>query len=282
MIIAIVGLGLIGGSLCKALKQKTSHTVWGLDCSQDVCEKALSEGALDRIITADAIQGADVSILCLYPDVTLEFLRHTVFARDSLVMDTCGVKSVIVAQATEILSVQDVRFLGAHPMAGREFSGFDYSLASLFEGASMILTPTAATAESDISFARSLSHDVGFATVAISSPEEHDRRIAFTSQLAHLVSSAYIKSPQLQNETGFSAGSFLDLTRVAKLNEDMWSTLFLMNKEALLDEVDAIQQHIGEYRKALADEDGEYLRQLLRDGRLRKEKSLEARKKGSS
>lgn len=160
-------------------------------------------------------------------------------------------------------------------MAGREFSGYDYALDHLFDRASMIITPTEQTSAQAVKDVASLAEIMHFKKVVISSPERHDQIIAFTSQLAHVVSNAYIKSPSSQYYDGFSAGSFLDLTRVAKLNENMWTDLFMMNKEPLLFEIDTIIDHLCEYRDALRKNDNDSLRQLLKDGRELKEKSLE-------
>ena len=156
-------------------------------------------------------------------------------------------------------------------MAGREFSGFEYSLDDLFDNASFIMTPTENTPQEEINLIEDLARSIHFKKVVKTTPEEHDRIIAFTSQLAHVVSNAYIKSPTHRQQLGFSAGSFQDLTRVAKLNEDMWTPLFIMNKEPLCFEIDYIMARLAEYRDAIANEDHDRLRQLLRDGRILKE-----------
>jgi prephenate dehydrogenase len=166
-----------------------------------------------------------------------------------------------------------VRFLGCHPMAGREFSGFAYSLDNLFEKASFIMTPTDNTKMSAVKEISAFAYRVGFSKCVVSSPQEHDEIIAFTSQLAHVVSSAYIKSPTLNKQAGFSAGSFKDLTRVAKLNPDMWTTLFMMNREALTAEIDHIIKALSDYRKCIAEGDSDTLHRLLEEGTRLKEKS---------
>ena len=278
MQIAVVGLGLIGGSFCKSIKKYTSHTCWGLDEDEFILQQADMEGAIDGVITAQQLGQADLIIVCLHPQTAIDFLLRykEQFRPGSVVMDTCGVKQAIVDAVEGPLKERGVHFLGAHPMAGREFSGYDHALADLYQGASFIVTPGENLPPEVLAMVEELAKALGFAQVVKTTPEIHDQTIAFTSQLAHVVSNAYIKSPTLQNESGFSAGSFLDLTRVAKLNEKMWTELFLMNKEALLFELDNLIGHLEEYRQTLAEGDQRTLQQLLKDGRLLKEESLEA------
>ena len=196
---------------------------------------------------------------------------EVIFKEGSIVIDTAGIKKVIVDEVTDLLAERDVTFIGVHPMAGREFSGFEYSLDDLFDNASFIMTPTEKTPKEEMRIVEDLAYSIHFKKVVKASPEDHDRIIAFTSQLAHVVSNAYIKSPTHQEQLGFSAGSFLDLTRVAKLNEDMWTPLFLMNKEPLLFEIDYLIGRLSEYRNAIEKGDSDTLRRLLRDGRILKE-----------
>lgn len=276
MKIAIVGLGLIGGSVCKALKKNTFHHIMGLDADGEVCRKALDSGAIDEIITADGLNDADMTMLCLYPETIVEFVKQhkDKFKPGSIVTDSCGVKEYVVTRCTEVLEPLGVIFVGSHPMAGREFSGFDYSTDDLFKGASYIITPSENTPKMAIDLLSTLACCMGFGKVVTATPKQHDINIAFTSQLAHVVSNAYVKSPSLFNADGFSAGSFMDLTRVAKLNEYMWSSLFLCNKEALLFELNTIIDNLCEYRDAIGNNDTERLRDILRDGRERKERVM--------
>lgn len=190
-------------------------------------------------------------------------------------MDICGVKGYIVRNCTPVLEEHGVIFIGTHPMAGTEHSGFDYSTADLFNKASFIITPTENTPQIAIDLVSTLGACMKFGQVVIATPEQHDTNIAYTSQLAHIVSNAYVKSPSLFRADGFSAGSFLDLTRVAYLNEDMWASLFMCNKEAVLFEVNSIINSLGEYRDAIVNDDTDKLREILRIGRERKEKSME-------
>ena len=276
MKIQVVGLGLIGGSLCKTLRKRTGHIVLGMDHDPEAVRKALEAGAIHGEGTVQTLGEADLTMVCLYPEGTVSFLleHRDDFRKDSVVMDVCGVKEAIVAAAAGPLQESGVRFVGCHPMAGREFSGFDYAKDDLFEGASFILTPVEGTDQDAVALLRELAMELGFGKTVAASPKVHDSIIAATSQLAHVVSNAYIKSPTLRHQAGFSAGSYLDLTRVAKLSEEMWTSLFLLNRDALLYEIDTLQQHLSQYREALADQDAARLKGLLRDGRVLKEEDL--------
>lgn len=276
MNIAVVGLGLIGGSLCKAIKEKCSYTLFGFDTDSDVCEKALKEKCVDEIIEKDKLSEADITFVCLHPETTIKFIKKNAqqFKKGSIVCDVCGVKEYITEKCEGTLKKNDVYFVGTHPMAGREFSGFDYSQGSLFDGADFIITRTDNTDKDAAERIASLAKEIGFGEIVYSTPEEHDRIIAYTSQLAHIVSSAYIKSPTLEKQPGFSAGSFLDMTRVAKLNEKMWASLFLMNRKAIKFELDMLIAHLKQFRSAIKYEDDEELIKLLADGRKRKEKNI--------
>ncbi|NLZ47064.1 MAG: prephenate dehydrogenase/arogenate dehydrogenase family protein, partial [Clostridiales bacterium] len=195
------------------------------------------------------------------------------FKKGGVVVDTCGVKRAIVYDCEEVLNKNGVQFIGGHPMAGREFSGFEYSVDNLFERASFIITETSKTPTQLVATVGNLAYEIGFRKVVVSTPEEHDRVVAFTSQLAHIVSNAYVKSPSLTKHSEFSAGSFKDLTRVAKLNEEMWTSLFMLNKEPLIEEISHIISSLDEYKKALEDNDRDMLKQLLKNGRELKELS---------
>lgn len=275
MRVAIVGLGLIGGSLAKAIKKNTQHSVFGLDVSEAAVKGALEQEAIDGEITADKLSGCDIVIVSLHPLQTIDFITGNkgCFRKGGIVIDTCGVKGAIISAVENVLAEQGVRFLGCHPMAGREFSGFAYSVDNLFEKASFIITPTVNTQAETIDEVTRFAYETGFARVVSATPQEHDEIIAYTSQLAHVVSSCYVKSPSLLKQSGFSAGSFKDLTRVAKLNEDMWTPLFLMNKNALVSELDCIIGELQKYREAIAADDAKVLHELLKEGRELKELS---------
>lgn len=277
MNIAVVGLGLIGGSLCKTIKKHTEHACFGLDTNEDVLKEAISSGVIDASLTAEELGRADLSIICLYPEQTIEFILDNLnnFRKGSIVIDVCGVKEAIVSRVTEPLSQAGVYFIGAHPMAGREHSGFSYSLDNLFDNASFIMTPLPDTPKEKVELVREFALSLRFKRVVISTSQEHDRIIAYTSQLAHIVSSAYIKSRTLESVCGFTAGSFQDLTRVARLNEEMWGSLFMLNRGALISEIETIIRHLLEYKTALIKEDQDELKSLLKQGRILKEKCID-------
>ena len=277
MKIGIVGLGLIGGSLAKAIKKNTPHSCFGLDTDGAALSAALGQEAIDGELTADRLSSCDVVIISLHPVQTIDFmLEHKDdFKKGGIVIDTCGVKGAIIDAVEKPLTDAGVRFIGCHPMAGREFSGFAYSVDNLFEKASFIMTPTQNSSPGAVKAVSELALEMGFAKVVTASPAEHDEIIAYTSQLAHVVSSSYVKSPSLMRQIGFSAGSFKDLTRVAKLNEDMWTPLFLMNGQALTKEVDCIIARLTEYRDAIASGNSAELHRLLKEGRELKELSNE-------
>lgn len=273
MKITVVGLGLIGGSLCKAIKKHTNHTVYGIDINKETLEMALSQNAIDAV--TDDLSLADITIVSLYPITTIDYIKENAskFKKGSIVIDTCGIKKAIVDAVTPDLAENDVTFIGVHPMAGREFSGFEYSLDNLFDDASFIITPDKSVSQTKINLIEDFAYSIHFKKVVTATPEEHDQIIAFTSQLAHVVSNAYIKSPTHQKQLGFSAGSFQDLTRVAKLNETMWTPLFLLNKDPLCFEINYIIARLTEYRDAMQNNDAERLKALLRDGRILKEET---------
>lgn len=269
MTIGIIGLGLIGGSIAKAVKKNTQHTILGYDINESVVYKARLLEAIDGELSREAMGSCDICVIALYLDATLNCLRENAafFKKGGVVVDCCGVKRAVCEAAKPLADEHGFVFVGGHPMAGIEFSGFDYSKKNLFEKASMIVTPAAGTAIEVIGTLKKLFLSIGFNNFQITTPEEHDAMIALTSQLAHVVSSAYVKSPAALKHKGFSAGSFKDMTRVAKLNEKMWTELFLANADNLAAELDAIIARLGDYRTVIRNKDAEALNGLLRDGR---------------
>lgn len=271
MEIGIIGLGLIGGSLAKAISQNTDHTVYGYDASEQVIRKAVLVNAIEQPLTDSLLPQCDIVIVALYPQDTIDYVKaHAeLFKKDAIVIDCCGVKGIVCDALIPLAEEHGFLFVGGHPMAGLEHSGFTYAKKSLFNNASMIFTPTKGPIES-ISKLKDLFTSIGFTNIQIATPEEHDRNIAFTSQLAHVVSNAYIKSPTAMVHAGFSAGSYKDLTRVAKLNENMWTELFLENPDNLASEIDTLIDNLTAYRDAIRNNDSDTLRDLLRDGREKK------------
>ena len=282
MKIAIVGLGLIGGSLGRAICSKTSDRVYAFD----IDEKSMSTGRLlsayHERLTDKNVGEMDVIIFSLYPDVLERELDSycNKLKNGCLVVDLCGNKRRVVNQMQGLAEkYPHLEFISAHPMAGREFSGVSHSTTTLFDRASMILVPVKADIRT-IKWLKEYSLALGFGKVVMSTAEEHDRIIAFTSQLAHLVSSAYVKSDQAQKSGGFSAGSFRDMTRVAKLSPEMWAELTLDNADHLTAELDKFIKHLQEYRDALSSGDKEQLVKLLEDGNRIKIDVEKTRRKG--
>lgn len=272
MNVAIVGLGLIGGSMAKSIKNRTSHTVWGIDLNAETMTMARMCGAIDAPLTDENLPQCDLILVAIRPAAAVEWVRThaSLIAPSAILVDLCGVKRTVVSAITPIARERGFAYIGGHPMAGRERGGFTASSEDLYVGASMILTPDQRTDMQLLETLKAFFLDLGFAGLTFSDPEEHDRIIAFTSQLAHIVSSAYVKSPEAQKRRGFSAGSFQDMTRVARLDEDMWTELFLDDADYLTDELDILIGHLQEYADALKSKDAEHLRALLRDGREKK------------
>lgn len=274
MTIGVIGLGLIGGSMAKSIKYNTQNEVLGTDIDPVVLLKAKLLGAIDEELTEDRIGECDIVIVALYPEAAKQYIisHASVFRKGALVLDTCGVKQYVCEDMWKVADENGFKFIGAHPMAGRHLSGFEYSLVNLFDDASMIVVPSKETDIGDLETLKKLFLDMGFSNIQFSSPEEHDRIIAFTSQLAHVVSNAYVKSPNAKVHAGFSAGSYKDLTRVAKLNETMWTELFLENGENLANEIDIIIDNLQQYSDAIKAGDADMLRELLKVGRECKER----------
>lgn len=269
MNIGIIGLGLIGGSMAKAIKENTSHKVFGLDLKDTIIKKAILMSAIDEALTPKLLPTCDLVIVALYPQDTINFIKNHAkeIKKGAIVLDCCGVKRIICESLEPIANENGFIFMGGHPMAGVAHAGFAHSRKALFNNASMVLTPTKGTTIEDVQKIKLLCVNIGFTNTQISTPEEHDKVIAFTSQLAHVVSSAYIKSPSALEHKGFSAGSYKDMTRVAKLNENMWTELFLDNPEFLAEEIDGIVERLKEYSKAIKEKDEDTLCELLKVGR---------------
>jgi len=272
MKIAVIGLGLIGGSIAKAIKLNTEHEVLGYDIEKSVVLKAKLIEAIDNELDLTRIDECDTVIIALYPEATVEFIKNNAdkIKKNALVVDCCGIKRIVCDTAVPLSKEHGFTFIGGHPMAGIEKSGFEHSNPAMFSKASMILTPDADMDIVEIERAKKLFLSIGFGYITIRSPEEHDRVIAYTSQLAHVLSNAYIKSPTAPYHKGISAGSFKDMTRVATLNPEMWTELFFINKDYLITEVDALAKRLMEYSAALKADDKDEMSRLLRDGVIMK------------
>ena len=269
MNVGIVGLGLIGGSMAKSIKARTGHTVFGIARSEETLMMARMCGAIDAPLTDENLPQCDLILIAIRPAAAIEWVRRhaELISKSTVVVDLCGVKRVVVEGIAPIAEQYGFAYIGGHPMAGKERGGFTSATEDLYVGASMILTPDKRTDMQLLEMLKAFFLDIGFASLTFSTPDEHDRIIAYTSQLAHIVSSAYIKSPEAQRRRGFSAGSFRDMTRVARLDEDMWTELFLDDADYLTKEVCELILHLTEYQEALQNRDAETLHALLKDGR---------------
>ncbi|MED9970042.1 MAG: prephenate dehydrogenase/arogenate dehydrogenase family protein [Ruminococcus sp.] len=267
MNIVIIGLGIIGGSFCKAFKLYTDHHIIGINRTPEVAEQALREGAIDEIGTADSLQKADVVFLCMYPQACIDYIeKHgSKIKNGAIVTDSSGIKRAICPKLKELSLKYGFVFVGSHPMAGKEKNGFAVSEAELYKGASFIITPCGAD-QKHVDVLAELALSIGFGQIKITTPEEHDRMIAFTSQLPHVLACAYVMSPSCKNHKGFSAGSYRDVSRVANINSKLWSELFLENREPLIDELDILVENIGKIVEAVKENDKEKLTALLEEG----------------
>lgn len=273
MIIGVVGLGLIGASLAKSAKKNTSHTVLGFDKDKSTLDFALLSGTVDGELNEKTLSECDYVFIAVYPGGTVEFLNNNKerFKKNCTVIDCGGIKRGICREGFEAAGEGVFTFIGGHPMAGTQYSGIKYAKDTLFHNACFVLTPEKGESIEKVSNARDLIIEIGFSRVTVMTPEQHDERIAFTSQLAHIVSNAYVKSPSAKMRSGISAGSYKDLTRVAYLNENMWTELFMDNKDNLCREIDSLISQLKKYSDAMKNDDSAALKELLKEGREIKE-----------
>ncbi len=274
MKVGVVGLGLIGGSAAKAFKA-AGHIVLGYDINESITGYARLDGTIDGELHPCNYADCDLLLLTATPNAVMEYLQNNAqfISATTLVMDFCGTKRRVCELGFSLARKYGFTYVGAHPMAGLQYSGYKYSKATLFSGASMILVPPV---HDDIMLLDKVKHfmqPLGFKKYVVTNADFHDRMIAYTSQMCHVVSNAFIKSPSAQYHRGYSAGSFRDFTRVSRLNEHMWTELFLENRENLLAELDLLIKSLNEYRDAIECNDSETLCNLLRDGRVAKEQT---------
>ena len=271
MTIGILGLGLIGGSFAKAYHE-AGWQVLALDADPSTQEFAQLSGAVDGPLTDDKLAACDLILLAAYPAASIAYFKekaHLLGPRP-VVIDCCGTKRVVCSACFPVAKEHGVTFLGGHPMAGTHNSGFKYARANLFHSAPMVLVPMDRDDITLLDRAKALLAPAGFGRFSITGAPEHDEMIAFTSQMAHVISNGYIKSPTAGAHKGFSAGSYKDMTRVAWLAPQMWAELFLENKDFLLKELDFFMASMQQYRDALAADDQQELVRLLDEGRKRK------------
>ena len=273
MTVGIVGLGLIGGSLAKAY-QAAGETVLAQDTDRSVLDFAMLNGTVSAPLTAEALPDCDLILLAICPEAAIRWFRENVSRVGSrpVVIDCCGTKRLVCAACFSLARELGFTYLGGHPMAGNHHSGFKYASSSMFHGAPMVLVPEDRNDITLLSRVKELLSPAGFGRISVTTAEKHDEMIAFTSQLAHVVSNAYIKSPTADRHKGFSAGSYRDVSRVARINAELWADLFLANREELADETEELVRNIERIRAAVAKNDRAELVALLSSAREKKEK----------
>ena len=272
MKVGILGLGLIGGSLARAYA-KAGHEVYVCEKDRDMLDFAMLAGAVNGELDNQAVGQCDLILLAIYPGGSALWLEENghLISKDALVLDCCGTKTEVCERCFPVAEKYGFTYVGGHPMAGSHYSGFKYSRSNLFQGAPMVLVPPRFDDMELLQRVKDTLEPCHFGSFSVTTAQEHDRMIAFTSQMPHIVSNAYIKSPTALNHKGFSAGSYKDLTRVAWLNASMWAELFLNNKDNILMELDFYINSLTAYRDAVANEDLETLTALLEEGKRRKE-----------
>ena len=272
MTVGIVGLGLIGGSFAKAY-HAAGKRVLAQDIDRDVLSFAVISSAVDEELTDETMAECGLILLAVCPAAAVEWLRKNApkIASHTIVIDCCGTKRTVCAACFPIAAQYGITYLGGHPMAGTQFSGFKYAKADLYHGAPMVLVPPRFDDIELLGRVKDLLTPAGFGSYSVTTAEQHDEMIAFTSQLAHVASNAYIKSPTAKKHKGFSAGSYKDMTRVAWLAPRMWAELFLENRDFLLKEIDCYIEHLSQYKAAMEQNDEEELIRLLDEGKKRKE-----------
>ncbi|MCR5148208.1 MAG: prephenate dehydrogenase/arogenate dehydrogenase family protein [Eubacterium sp.] len=271
-VVGIIGLGLIGASFAKAFKQNSDCKILAFNRTRETAEKALREGVIDEILDEDNISECDLIIPSLYPDAIIEYVKNHAkkIKKGAIVIDAGGLKRKICKELYPIAAENGFTFVGGHPMAGKKFSGYDYSTGDLYRDSSMIVVPETNDSALEEKLAKVfLPCRIGMLTVT--NADKHDAMIAFTSEMPHIISNAFIKSPTAREHDGFSAGSYKDLTRVAWLNETMWTEIFLENRDYIIKELNYMIKHLDEYRKTLMDNDPETLWKLLHEGKIAKE-----------
>lgn len=272
MTVGIVGLGLIGGSFAKAYNEAGAR-VLAYNRSRSTLDFAIMNGDVAAELTAENIAECELILIALYPEAVVEYFEKMApyISKDTLVMDCGGTKRNVCTACFAIAAAHGLTFCGGHPMAGTHNSGYKYARANLYHGAPMVIVPPDFDDLLLMERAERLLAPVGFGKFTFTTAAEHDEMIAFTSQMAHIVSNGYIKSPTARKHKGFSAGSYKDLTRVAWLNPEMWAELFLENRDNLIKELDSFVGSMEQYRAALVSGDREELVKILDEGRRIKE-----------
>ena len=266
--ILIVGLGLIGGSYAKRLKNN-GHHVGAITLNQEDIDYAIENNIIDEGIVEvkkEFVSQFDIVIFALYPSVFIKWIEqyNSYFKKGAIISDVSGVKTEVVYKVQELLENQNVEFIGAHPMAGKEVYGVKNASETLFEGANFIITPTPVNSQKAIDVITKIAQELGFKTISILTPRKHDEMIAFLSQLTHCIAVSLMTCKESQHLKDYTGDSFRDLTRIANINENMWSELFLMNKKELLSQMDLFIEEFNKLRDSLENEDIETMKDMMR------------------
>ena len=272
--ILIVGLGVIGGGYAAALTEK-GYTVGCITKEQKDVDYALEKGMISfgtTEVDESVVSWADLIVFALYPTVFIDWIEkyQRYFKPGTLITDVTGVKGSVVSKVQSMLR-PDVEFISAHPMAGRERSGVEYSDPGVFKGANYIVTPTEKNSDEAIETCKNLGKILGFARISVLSPDKHDEMIAFLSQLTHCIAVTLMTCNEAEGLEKYTGDSFRDLTRIAKINDLMWSELFILNKDALLEQVDSFMNKLGEFRDMIANSDADSMRREMRAATARRE-----------
>lgn len=272
MTVGVAGLGLIGGSIVKAY-HAAGHRVYAWNRSRSTLDFAMISGEVDAELNENNVSECDLIVVCLYPNASIEWIKNMApyFGPKPLVMDACGTKRDICEACFRLAEEYGFTFVGGHPMGGTKDSGYKYSGADMFKGVPMVVVPPRFDDIELFSKVKELLEPLGIGRYSITTAEDHDQMIAFTSQLSHLVASSYIKSPAAERQGGFSGGTYKDMTRVAYLNAPMWAEIFISNKDCLIAELDSLIDNLSRYRTAIGEENLEELIELLAEGSKRKE-----------
>ena len=270
--VGVIGLGLIGGSFAKAYHE-AGWEVLASNRTKSVLDYAILSGDVNGELTKENVGTCDLVLVTIYPEAAIQAIRDLApyFGKKPLVMDCCGTKRVVCNAVFPIAEEYGFVYVGGHPMAGTKYSGYKYAQADMYQNEPMVIVPPHFDDIFLLERVKQLLAPAGFRKISVTTAEQHDTMIAFTSQLAHVVSNAYVKSPTARLHHGFSAGSYKDLTRVAWLNAPMWAELFLENKDHLLYEINGLMEHLDAYRKAMENDDREMLTKLLNEGKQIKE-----------
>lgn len=272
MIITVVGLGVVGGSFVKALKG-LGYDVYGIDTDVQTLELAKKEGYIIEgyVDGKDIIKQSDLVMICLYPSLVLDFIKNNEFKKGSIISDAVGIKSYFLEKALNLID-KDVEYVSGHPMAGREKKGFAYASKEVFQNANYIIIEHEKNKKESIQFMQDFVSQLGFKSVKIMSPYAHDEIISFTSQLPHVLAVSLMNSDNQKYETGKYIGdSFRDLTRIANINEDLWTELFLNNKKYLLRSLEQFEEQFDLIKEAIKNDDEKLLKELFRESTVRRE-----------